>query len=126
VQLGIPAAFTGGESAAKLDALGKIMARVHKTHAHAPHWYVYAFAVDGATQGKGYGRKLMEWVTLCGDTSGHPVYLETMGPRNVRFYERNGFEVKEAAPIEYKWKGATKKCEIHGGLTAMVRPVKGK
>jgi len=125
MRLGLPKAFMEGESAAKQAAIGTVMSRVHKAHAHYPHWYVYVFAVDGAKQGKGYGRELMEWVSFCADTTGHPAYLETMGPRNVRFYEKNGYEVKETAPIEYKWKGESKKCEFHGGLTVMVRqPVK--
>jgi GNAT superfamily N-acetyltransferase len=121
MQLGMPKVFVSGESAVKHAAVDKAMAKAHKMHAHAPHWYIYAIAVDNEAQGKGYGRELMDWVSNCANATGHPAYLETMGPRNIRFYEKNGYEVKETAPLEYKWKGSVKKCEMHGGLTAMVR-----
>lgn len=61
-----------------------------------PFWYLQALAVDPAGQGKGIGSALLEAsFELIGEDA-HPAYLETGTEQNVRFYERFGFQVREA------------------------------
>jgi GNAT superfamily N-acetyltransferase len=64
------------------------------------HWLVSIFAVDPSAQGHGHGATLLRWINRCADHAGVPVLLETVGPRNERFYEGSGYEV--AARVEVK------------------------
>jgi len=100
------------------DALGKAFNKSHKKWAHDLHWYVYTFAVNHNIQGKGYGRELLDFVCKISDKANLNLYLETHGPKNRRFYERNGFEVKEEIRIEAR---GSKPLEMHGGGLAMLR-----
>lgn len=61
-----------------------------------PVWYLQAFGVSPETQGQGIGSRLLQPVLDQADASGKACYLETGTERNVRFYERFGFEVRES------------------------------
>ncbi len=113
----MPSALYEGSPGKRQVAVGKAMKEMHHKWMPDPHWYVLCFATDCYSQGNGYGRQLMEWMSTCAATTGHPLYLETMGPRNVRFYERNGYVVKEKYCFEWE-KGI---CDVHGGLCIMVK-----
>jgi ribosomal protein S18 acetylase RimI-like enzyme len=115
---GMPSLMTSGKSAVRMEAVSKLMKVNHKKFAHERHWYVQCFAVGAAGQGQGAGRELMEWLTKCADHTGHPMYLETFGARNIRFYQRNGFDVCETCVVDAKSAG---KLELEGGGTAMLR-----
>jgi ribosomal protein S18 acetylase RimI-like enzyme len=62
-----------------------------------PVWYLQAFGVSPEAQGQGIGSRLILPDLMQADTNGQSCYLETGTERNVRFYERFGFEVREAA-----------------------------
>jgi GNAT superfamily N-acetyltransferase len=57
------------------------------------HWFVSIFAVAPDAQGQGHGATLLRWINRCADHAGVPVLLETVGARNVRFYEGSGYAV---------------------------------
>lgn len=61
-----------------------------------PIWYLQALGVSRDAQGQGIGTLLMRPVLDQVDVNGDSCYLETGTERNVRFYERFGFEVREA------------------------------
>lgn len=61
-----------------------------------PVWYLKLLGVDPDGQGKGIGSMLLRESLKTLDEDGLPAYLETGTRRNVRFYERFGFEVREA------------------------------
>ena len=109
-----------GPSSKRFMALTSMMEKQHKKYASVPHWYLYVFASSPKCQGKGYGRELLTVLTNIADNTGHPIYLETMGPRNERFYNRNGFITKERKVLEVKATG--EKMDVDGGMIAMVRP----
>ena len=111
-----------GPSSKRFMALITMMEKQHKKYASEPHWYLYVFASDPKIQGKGHGRELMTALTAIADNTGHPIYLETMGQRNERFYNRNGFLTKERKVLEVKATG--ERMEVDGGIIAMVRPAK--
>ena len=67
--------------------------KLHKRHAPESHWYLWAIGVDAASQGRGIGGKLLEAVLMRASGEGTACYLETGSERNVRFYEKHGFEV---------------------------------
>lgn len=60
------------------------------------HSHLGPVAVDEGLKGRGIGTRLME--TYCTQLDG-PAYLETETARNVRFYERFGFEVVDEAEV---------------------------
>jgi len=106
----------------RLDVVVQEIERAHSEHVSSPTWYVKIFATDAAAQGKGFGRKMMEFLTDLADQGGHPMYLETYGPRNERFYSRNGYEVKERIALRTEHDALEK----HGGMLAMWRPPKSE
>jgi GNAT superfamily N-acetyltransferase len=62
-----------------------------------PAWYLMYLGVDPAGQGKGVGSALLKHsIDEVINRQPAPLYLETGTERNVRFYERFGFEVREA------------------------------
>jgi GNAT superfamily N-acetyltransferase len=71
------------------------MEAVHRSTVREPHWYLWAFGVEPGRQGGGIGGALLEPVLARADAGGTPCYLETHTGRNVRFYEKHGFEVAE-------------------------------
>ena len=66
---------------------------MESAHPTYPHWYLPWFGVDGAQQSKGLGSELMRNCLAFVDQDHLPAYLESPNPRNIPFYERQGFEV---------------------------------
>ena len=64
-------------------------------HPSDAHWYLMVLGVDPPRQGQGIGGMLMSDVLGRADADRLPVYLETLKPRNVTFYEKHGFAVRE-------------------------------
>lgn len=62
-------------------------------HLEEPHWYLWAIGVDPRFQGKGVGSALLSHTLGRVDDEGKTALLECSDPKNVRFYERHGFEV---------------------------------
>lgn len=63
----------------------------------APHLYLWLLAVDPTRQGTGIGSALLREGLARADAAGVPCILETGTERNVRFYQRHGFEVVREA-----------------------------
>jgi ribosomal protein S18 acetylase RimI-like enzyme len=62
-----------------------------------PVWYLMYLGVDPAVQGNGTGSAILgESLRSLMEREVAPAYLETGTERNVRFYERFGFKVREA------------------------------
>ena len=91
-----PAPWNSGEGEAKLNALAAAMAKVHHEVMHKQmHWYLQIVATSVNHQHKGYGSKLLEFLVSLSDRYNVPMFLETIGDRNIRFYSKFGFEVCE-------------------------------
>merc|ERR1719356_42605 len=117
LSFGLPQSMKSKSIRDRGEAMGALMKEAHETWASSPHWYVFAFASDAKEQGKGYGREMMGFITNLADKSGHSMYLETFGPRNERFYSRNGFEVKQRMVYKTEHESMDK----HGGAAVMLR-----
>lgn len=68
---------------------------IERAHPTAPHYYLEVLGTRKDRQSKGVGSAVMgEMLERC-DAEGVPAYLESSNVRNVPFYARHGFEVRE-------------------------------
>jgi ribosomal protein S18 acetylase RimI-like enzyme len=65
----------------------------HTRAAPGAHWYLWALGVDPACQGRGFGGQLVQTVLRRARAQGLQCYLDTENPRNVPFYQRDGFRL---------------------------------
>lgn len=67
-----------------------------------PHWYLGVIGVRNDRKGTGVGKALLD--AFCALSDADPkstgVYLETSNPASLRFYERNGFVIREHDVME--------------------------
>lgn len=70
--------------------LGRTLEALHERR---PHWYLAILGTDPKHQGAGIGSALIAPVLERCDREGVLAYLESSKERNLRFYERHGFEV---------------------------------
>ena len=64
-----------------------------KFHPKDPHWYLPFLGVDPFHQGKGFGTALLKYALARLDREKKIAYLESSNPKNLSFYNRNGFDV---------------------------------
>jgi ribosomal protein S18 acetylase RimI-like enzyme len=75
----------------------KYTGEAHKRAAPGTHWYVWVLGVEPERQGQGFGGQLLQAVLQQAKAQQVPCYLDTQNPRNVPFYQRQGFrQVSEA------------------------------
>jgi ribosomal protein S18 acetylase RimI-like enzyme len=78
--------------AANLPDLARVFEQMANYHPHEPHWYLPLIGVDPMRQGQRLGDQLMAHALARCDADELPAYLESSNPRNIPFYERQGFE----------------------------------
>ena len=79
-------------------AIGAINA-IERVHPKEPHYYLEILGTRVDAQGKGVGSTVMgEMLARC-DEEGVPAYLESSNPRNIPFYARHGFEVRQEISV---------------------------
>jgi len=122
--MGPQPAFWDAHISRRLDAVTGFMSKAHKEVMPGPHWYLFALGTKIGMHGKGCGSKLMDFATKCADQTGHPMYLETYGPGNIRLYQKYNFAVQVQQEIVAK--GNSGVLSKHGGYAAMVRPKLGE
>jgi ribosomal protein S18 acetylase RimI-like enzyme len=92
--------------------LSAMAEQIRAFHPREVHWYLPLIGVDPAHQGQGIGSALLSQGLSACDAQKLPAYLQATSPRNVRFYERHGFEalgriqVGDAAPVVPMWRNA--------------------
>ena len=102
-----PAAFTAEWAALEAVTPGlaaRFAAYDHVADAHQPaepHYYLGAIGIHSALQGQGAGKALLN--AYCDLSAADPlsrgVYLETGSDSSLRFYLRNGFELRGEADL---------------------------
>ncbi len=67
-----------------------------------PHYYLTMLGVDPSYQGMGIGKKVLEELHEIAGSShpAYPVALDTENHKNVAFYERFGYELKDTKVID--------------------------
>ena len=83
----------------KLLAYDGIAHKLHHRHAPMPHWYLLAIGVEPEHQGQGVAGAIMRPILERADDQHVPCYLETHEEKNVRIYQRHGFEIAERAEV---------------------------
>lgn len=66
---------------------------LHKRVIQKPHWYLWLIGVKQDCQGQRVGSTLIEPVLVLADSQVTSCYLESGDERNLKFYNRHGFEV---------------------------------
>jgi ribosomal protein S18 acetylase RimI-like enzyme len=70
---------------------------VGATHAelmkNRPHHYLWGLAVDPGQKAQGIGTALMRPLLVQANAEKMPIYLETHDEKNVRYYQRHGFNL---------------------------------
>lgn len=89
-ELGPAFAELAGDRAAASEAAEGALAP-HRPR--EPAWFLGTVGVDPDHQGRGLGSAVIRPGLAAADTAGVPAFLETSSPRNVRLYERLGFEI---------------------------------
>jgi GNAT superfamily N-acetyltransferase len=87
------ALFEATVDAHTFDDLLGVFGQMEEAHPVMPHWYLPWFGVDCALQGQGLGSRLMTPCLEIVDRQHLPAYLDSTNPRNISFYERQGFAV---------------------------------
>jgi GNAT superfamily N-acetyltransferase len=91
-------------------ALFAMVEQIGAFHPREAHWYLPLIGVDPSYQGKGIGSVLLSQVLSTCDGQRLPAHLEATSPRNIRFYQRHGFEglgriqVGDAPPVVPMWR----------------------
>lgn len=75
------------------EDIGQVLQQMAKYHPTGPHWYLPLIAADPNWIGQGLGALLMRHALRRCDEEGSPAYLESSNPRNISFYQRQGFEI---------------------------------
>jgi len=86
----------------RMKVMDKMMSVAHPTHAPGLHYYVWVMAVSPAAQGKGCCRFIFDAVSELADLDKVECYLETVGERNIKVYERLGYDhVKDYSSADF-------------------------
>jgi ribosomal protein S18 acetylase RimI-like enzyme len=70
-----------------------VLENMGELHPEEPHWYLPLIGTDPAQQSRGHGSALLKHALAICDAQKMPAYLEATSPRNVKLYQRHGFEV---------------------------------
>lgn len=79
----------------RVPAMMGALNAIEKAHPSEPHYYLEILGTRKERQGKGVGSSVMTPMLEQCDREGLGAYLENSNPRNIPFYARHGFEVRE-------------------------------
>ncbi|OKJ76430.1 GNAT family N-acetyltransferase [Streptomyces sp. CB02460] len=74
---------------------GRLLVLEHRHPARPAHWYVEYIGTRADARGTGRGSVVLGGLLERADADGRPVFLESSNSRNLTFYRRHGFEVRE-------------------------------
>lgn len=80
---------------------GIISMMIEKHNPKIPHWELLEFGVEPSLQGKGIGCALLQPILNRCDQEHIPAYVVTQTEKNIQFYERRGFKVKDRLNLPF-------------------------
>jgi GNAT superfamily N-acetyltransferase len=83
----------GEDSWRRFSSVMDYLEQFHYKDVLSRHWYLPLIGIEPSHQGRGLGGMLLAPMLARADAEGLPCYLETVEPRNVPFYERQGFKI---------------------------------
>jgi ribosomal protein S18 acetylase RimI-like enzyme len=89
----------GSETADRITRFLATLSRLHTTSMPEPHWQLLFLGVHPAARGHGTGAALVDEVNARATRDGVGVYLETLTPAGVAFYEHRGYRVIGEAEV---------------------------
>jgi len=88
-----------------LNRVSKILARdakIKSEYPQSPIYYLWFIGVKPDEQQKGIGTSLLKELIKESDLLKRPIYLETSVPENIRFYNKQGFNIYNELDFGYK------------------------
>ncbi|MFE6762301.1 GNAT family N-acetyltransferase [Streptomyces sp. NPDC057689] len=89
----------------------RLLTLEHRHPVRPAHWYVEYIGTHADARGTGRGSTVLAGLLERADADGRPVFLESSNSRNLTFYRRHGFEVREemafrsGPPMWSMWRG---------------------
>jgi ribosomal protein S18 acetylase RimI-like enzyme len=83
----------GRHGAARMQAYGRFVDKLHRKLLPYPHWYLQVIGVDPPYQRQGFSSRLIRPMLERIDRERMPCSLETNIDKNVAIYRRFGFEI---------------------------------
>ena len=83
----------GKEPWERFTGIMSYLEQFHQQDVQPCHWYLPLIGIDPSQQGHGLGDALLKPMLARADAEGLPCYLETVEPKNVRFYEKHEFKI---------------------------------
>lgn len=74
---------------------GRLLTLEHRHPTRPAHWYLEYIGTHADARGTGRGSVVLGGLLERADADGRPVFLESSNSRNLTFYRRHGFEVRE-------------------------------
>ncbi|MBC9712602.1 GNAT family N-acetyltransferase [Streptomyces sp. TRM66268-LWL] len=93
--------------------LGMLQHMESKHPVEPEHWYLEFIGTHSSARGTGRGALVLSALLEQADASGQPAYLESSNERNLTFYKRHGFALREemtyrsSPPMWRMWREAT-------------------
>jgi GNAT superfamily N-acetyltransferase len=79
----------------RVPAMMGALNAIERQHPKEPHYYLEVLGTQKDRQSTGIGSAVMTAMLERCDEEGLPAYLESSNPKNIPFYARHGFEVRE-------------------------------
>ena len=89
----------GLASIRRFNTMYSAVSPMNKRVVSEPHWVLVFLGIDPDMQGQGLGGTLIRPVLEIADRDGRNCFLESANERNLSFYRRHGFEVKEEVQV---------------------------
>ena len=83
----------GADAWSRFTTLMDQLDRSHVEDMKTPHWFLPLLGIDPPYQHSGLGSNLLAPMLSRADADGLPCYLATAEPRNIQFYQKQGFAV---------------------------------
>lgn len=90
---------TDKETLKRMNIIGHFTTELRNKYTSEKYWYLAPIGVDPSFQGKGFASKLMRAMLARIDSENLSALLETQDERNVKIYNKFGFEIVQEVTL---------------------------